>query len=103
MGNYVSGVPMLEKTGEERWGSEPAYRHYMENTPCVIPRLTAPPPFKAAEFRSWTAALALEVLRELVSQVVVASLIFASKRFGAVQGMPFEANFRVTECPSKAR
>jgi len=47
--NYVSGVPMLEKTGEERWGSEPAYRHYMENTPCIIPRLTAPPPFKAAE------------------------------------------------------
>lgn len=47
--NYISGVPMLEKTGEERWGTEPAYRHYVENTPCIIPRLTAPPPFKAAE------------------------------------------------------
>lgn len=47
--NYVSGVPLLEKTGEERWGTEPAYQHYVRNTPCVIPRFTAPPPFKAEE------------------------------------------------------
>jgi len=39
----VSGVPMLEKAGEEKWGSEPAYRHYMQNTSCVVPWFPAPP------------------------------------------------------------
>lgn len=47
--NYVSGVPLLEKVGQERWGDDPAYIHYLENTPCVFPRLTAPPPYKAVE------------------------------------------------------
>jgi len=46
---FISGVPMLEKTGEERWGTEPAYQHYMANTPCLIPRLTTPPPFQPEE------------------------------------------------------
>ncbi|CAE7673259.1 unnamed protein product, partial [Symbiodinium pilosum] len=27
---YVSGVPLLEKAGEKKWGQEPEYRHYME-------------------------------------------------------------------------
>jgi len=47
--NYVSGVPLLEKTADERWGNEPAYQHYKANTPCVFPRLTAPPEFKPSD------------------------------------------------------
>jgi len=39
----VSGVPMLEKASEERWGSEPAYRHYVQNTSCVVPWFPAKP------------------------------------------------------------
>ncbi|CAK8990024.1 unnamed protein product [Durusdinium trenchii] len=27
----VSGVPMLEKAGEEKWGSDPEYQHYMKD------------------------------------------------------------------------
>jgi len=38
---FVSGVPMLEKAGEEKWGQEPLYRHYMQNTSCIIPWLPA--------------------------------------------------------------
>jgi len=38
----VSGVPLLEKTGQERWGSDPEYQHYMKNTPCIIPALRKP-------------------------------------------------------------
>ncbi|CAK9096472.1 S5A_REDUCTASE domain-containing protein [Durusdinium trenchii] len=33
----VSGVPMLEKAGEEKWGSDPEYQHYMKNTSCIVP------------------------------------------------------------------
>jgi len=46
--NYVSGVPLLETTGKQRWGDEPAYQHYLEHVPCVFPRLTAPPAFAGA-------------------------------------------------------
>jgi len=47
--NFVSGVPLLEKVGDERWGNEPAYQHYKKHTPVLIPRVTTPPPFKASE------------------------------------------------------
>lgn len=39
---FVSGVPMLEKAGEAKWGSEPDYRHYMDNTSCIVPWFPAP-------------------------------------------------------------
>lgn len=34
----VSGIPMLEARGKKRWGDEPAYRAYVENTPVLVPR-----------------------------------------------------------------
>ncbi len=34
----VSGIPLLEKRGEEKWGSDAAYRSYVENTPVLVPR-----------------------------------------------------------------
>merc|ERR1712050_670616 len=38
----VSGVPLLEAAGEERWGNLPEYQHYMKNTPCIVPALRRP-------------------------------------------------------------
>ncbi|KAF6029291.1 hypothetical protein EB796_012397 [Bugula neritina] len=35
----VSGIPMLEKSGLRRWGSDPNYRKYLEETPSLIPSL----------------------------------------------------------------
>jgi steroid 5-alpha reductase family enzyme len=43
----VSGVPLLEASGEKRWGSDPAYQWYMKNTPCIVPALKPPPPYPA--------------------------------------------------------
>lgn len=37
----VSGIPLLEKRAEKKWGDDPAYREYVENTPVLIPRLTS--------------------------------------------------------------
>lgn len=34
----ISGVPMLEKRADERWGDEEAYQQYKESTPVLIPR-----------------------------------------------------------------
>lgn len=34
---YVSGVPLLEKKAESRWGDDPAYRAYRERTPLLLP------------------------------------------------------------------
>lgn len=34
----VSGVPMLEARAEKRWGDDPAYQAYKNNTPRLIPR-----------------------------------------------------------------
>ncbi|MFT5433833.1 MAG: steroid 5-alpha reductase family enzyme [Myxococcota bacterium] len=34
----VSGIPMLERRGQERWGDDPAYQRYVENTPVLVPR-----------------------------------------------------------------
>ena len=38
----VSGVPMLEALGIEKWGKEAAYLHYMKHTACVVPWWPAP-------------------------------------------------------------
>lgn len=38
----VSGIPLLEKRAQARWGDDPAYRAYVEATPVLIPRLTRP-------------------------------------------------------------
>jgi steroid 5-alpha reductase family enzyme len=35
----VSGVPMLEKKAEAKWGGQPDYEEYKKNTPVLIPRL----------------------------------------------------------------
>lgn len=42
----VSGVPLLEAQGEKRWGTDPAYQWYMKHTPCLVPALSPPPPYK---------------------------------------------------------
>lgn len=34
----ISGVPILEKRADERWGNEPAYRRYKAATPVLIPK-----------------------------------------------------------------
>ncbi len=34
----VSGIPILEKRAEERWGDHESYREYKRNTPVLIPR-----------------------------------------------------------------
>ena len=35
----VSGVPMLEKRSDEKWGGQADYEDYKKNTPILIPRL----------------------------------------------------------------
>jgi len=42
---YVSGVPLLEKQGQERWGNEPGYQWYVKHTPEIFPALSRPPPY----------------------------------------------------------
>ena len=34
----VSGIPMLERTGKQRWGDDPDYQAYVKNTPVLVPR-----------------------------------------------------------------
>ena len=34
----VSGVPLLEKSADERWGGEPDYEAYKAGTPVLVPR-----------------------------------------------------------------
>jgi steroid 5-alpha reductase family enzyme len=41
----VSGVPLLEKRADERWGGEPEYEAYKARTPVLVPR----PPRRAGE------------------------------------------------------
>jgi steroid 5-alpha reductase family enzyme len=36
----VSGVPMLEKKADKKWGGQEDYETYKKNTPVLIPRLT---------------------------------------------------------------
>jgi steroid 5-alpha reductase family enzyme len=35
----ISGVPMLERSADKRWGGEPEYEAYKESTPVFFPRL----------------------------------------------------------------
>jgi len=35
----VSGLPMLEKRADARWGDEPAYQEYKKRTPVLVPGL----------------------------------------------------------------
>ncbi len=35
----ISGIPMLEAAGKRRWGDDPQYQSYLENTPRLFPRL----------------------------------------------------------------
>ncbi len=34
----VSGIPMLERRADERWGDEESYQEYKKNTPVLVPR-----------------------------------------------------------------
>lgn len=34
----ISGIPMLEKRADERWGDDAAYQRYRESTPVLVPR-----------------------------------------------------------------
>jgi len=34
----ISGVPMLEKRADEKWGGQDDYEDYKERTPVLIPR-----------------------------------------------------------------
>lgn len=34
----VSGIPLLERKAEQRWGKDPAYRQYRDRTPRLLPR-----------------------------------------------------------------
>ncbi len=36
---YVSGVPLLEKSAEKKWGSDPDYVAYRDSTSLIIPRI----------------------------------------------------------------
>ena len=33
----VSGIPLLEKKAERRWGGNPDYEHYKSSTPVLVP------------------------------------------------------------------
>ena len=35
----VSGVPLLEKKADQKWGGQPDYEAYKQRTPVLIPRL----------------------------------------------------------------
>ena len=38
----ISGIPLLENKANRRWGNDPAYITYRENTPALVPRLRKP-------------------------------------------------------------
>ena len=35
----VSGVPLLERKADKKWGGQPEYEAYKANTPVLVPRL----------------------------------------------------------------
>eukprot|EP00752_Nemacystus_decipiens_P018301 g16417.t1 len=37
---YVSGVPMLEEQHDQKYGDDPSYREWKENTPMILPDLS---------------------------------------------------------------
>ncbi len=52
--NHVSGIPMLEKASDEKWGQEPAYIAYKKDTPILFPFIgvagdAVPPPVAATD------------------------------------------------------
>ncbi len=34
----ISGIPLLSKKGQEKWGDDPSYQEYLRKTPALIPR-----------------------------------------------------------------
>jgi len=40
--NYVSGIPLLEKAADKRWGHLDAYKDYKRTTPVLLPALRWP-------------------------------------------------------------
>lgn len=46
----VTGVPALEAKGQKTWGDDPAYKWYMEHTPCIVPAIRRPPAFAAGDY-----------------------------------------------------
>lgn len=36
----VSGIPLLEKRADEKWGGQQDYEEYKKNTPALVPKLT---------------------------------------------------------------
>lgn len=36
---YISGVPLLENSAQEKWGSNPGYKKYVERTGLILPKL----------------------------------------------------------------
>jgi steroid 5-alpha reductase family enzyme len=34
-----SGIPLLERSADKKWGSEPEYQAYKNNTPVLFPKL----------------------------------------------------------------
>jgi len=38
---YGSGVPLLEKSADQKWGTEPEYQQYKADTPIFFPKLTS--------------------------------------------------------------
>lgn len=39
---YISGIPMLEKSADERWGDQESYQKYKRSTPLLVPKLYWP-------------------------------------------------------------
>jgi len=37
---FISGIPILEKSADKRWGSNPKYRAYKKQTSILIPAIT---------------------------------------------------------------
>ena len=34
---YVSGIPLLEAAALKKWGDNPDFKHYIDNTPVLLP------------------------------------------------------------------
>ena len=45
---YLSGVPMLETSGLKKWGEDPKYLKYLNETSCIVPCLGGPKKSKTA-------------------------------------------------------
>ena len=36
--NYISGINLLEKSADKKWGNLDSYKEYKQNTPELIPK-----------------------------------------------------------------